>query len=157
MRRSNQTMERDGERIEITISSRFENIELVQVIAEHLCENAGMDEDGAHWIGMAVREAVANAIKHGNKLDVKKKVNASFELQGLDLAITISDEGAGFDPETVSDPLNPQNLMKTSGRGIFYMRTFMDQIRYSFQPAGGTSLVMTKNLAKGSGVASSKA
>ena len=59
-------MERDGERIEITISSRFENIELVQVIAEHLCENAGVDEDGSHWIGMAVREAVANAITAGH-------------------------------------------------------------------------------------------
>ena len=123
-------MARDGERIEITISSRFENIELVQVIAEHLCENAGLDEDGSHWIGMAVREAVANAIKHGNKLDIRKKV---------------------------SDPLNPQNLMKTSGRGIFYMKTFMDQIRYSFAAGGGTLLLMTKNLAKGSGIASSKA
>jgi serine/threonine-protein kinase RsbW len=150
-------MERDGERIEITISSRFENIELVQVIAEHLCENAGLDEDGSHWIGMAVREAVANAIKHGNKLDVKKKVNATFELDGDDLAITIQDEGTGFDPDMVSDPLNPQNLMKTSGRGIFYMRTFMDQIRYSFHPSGGTLLVMTKNLARGSGIASTKA
>jgi serine/threonine-protein kinase RsbW len=151
-------MERgDTERIEITISSRFENIELVQVIAEHLCENAGVDEDGSHWIGMAVREAVANAIKHGNKLDVHKKVNATFELQGFELEITISDEGQGFDPEKVSDPLNPQNLMKTSGRGIFYMKTFMDQVSYSFQPDGGTSLVMTKNLAKGSGIASTKA
>jgi serine/threonine-protein kinase RsbW len=149
-------MTRDGERIEITISSRFENIELVQVIAEHLCENAGLDEDGSHWIGMAVREAVANAIKHGNKLDTRKKVNATFELRGFDLEIRISDEGEGFDPEKVSDPLNPQNLMKTSGRGIFYMKTFMDQIQYSFQ-AGGTSLLMTKNLAKGSGIASSKA
>ena len=147
----------DTERIEITISSRFENIELVQVIAEHLCENAGVDEDGSHWIGMAVREAVANAIKHGNKLDVHKKVNATFELQGFELEITISDEGKGFDPEKVSDPLNPQNLMKTSGRGIFYMKTFMDQVSYSFQPNGGTSLVMTKNLAKGSGIASTKA
>src|SRR5256885_8960875 len=103
-------MERDGERIEITISSRFENIELVQVIAEHLCENAGLDEDGSHWIGMAVREAVANAIKHGNKLDVRKKVNATFELQGFDLQIRTSDEGAGFVPEKVSNPLNPQKL-----------------------------------------------
>jgi serine/threonine-protein kinase RsbW len=150
-------MERDGERIEITISSRFENIELVQVIAEHLCENAGLDEDGSHWIGMAVREAVANAIKHGNKLDIRKKVSAIFELRGADLEIRISDEGAGFDPEKVSDPLNPQNLMKTSGRGIFYMKTFMDQIRYSFATGGGTMLLMTKNLAKGSGIASSKA
>jgi serine/threonine-protein kinase RsbW len=151
-------MERgESERIDITISSRFENIELVQVIAEHLCENAGLDEDGSHWIGMAVREAVANAIKHGNKLDIHKKVNARFELRGAELEITISDEGEGFDPEQVSDPLNPQNLMKTSGRGIFYMRTFMDAIHYSFNPERGTSLTMTKNLAKGSGIASSKA
>src|ERR1044072_5812556 len=92
------TMQGDGERIEITISSRFENIELVQVIAEHLCENAGVDEDGSHWIGMAVREAVANAIKHGNKLDVRKKVNATFNLVGLDLEIVISDEGEGLHP-----------------------------------------------------------
>jgi serine/threonine-protein kinase RsbW len=150
-------MERDAERIEITISSRFENIELVQVIAEHLCENAGLDEDGSHWIGMAVREAVANAIKHGNKLDAKKKVHATFELDGSELEITISDEGQGFDPTKVSDPLNPQNLLKTSGRGIFYMRTFMDRVQYTFNPDGGTSLVMTKNLAKGPGIASSKA
>ena len=151
-------MERgDTERIEITISSRFENIELVQVIAEHLCENAGVDEDGSHWIGMAVREAVANAIKHGNKLDVRKKVFATFLLQSMELEITISDEGEGFNPEAVSDPLNPQNLMKTSGRGIFYMKTFMDQVSYSFNPAGGTSLVMTKHLGRGSGVASTKA
>lgn len=150
-------MERDGgERIEITISSRFENIELVQVIAEHLCENAGLDEDGSHWIGMAVREAVANAIKHGNKLDVSKKVFATFTLRGSELEITILDQGAGFDPTAVSDPLNPQNLMKTSGRGIFYMRTFMDAVNYSFTPGGGTALVMTKDLAKGNGVASSK-
>ena len=147
----------DSERIEITISSRFENIELVQVIAEHLCENAGVDDDGSHWIGMAVREAVANAIKHGNKLDVRKKVQATFLLSGLELEITISDVGAGFDPEKVSDPLNPQNLMKTSGRGIFYMKTFMDQVHYSFNAGGGTSLVMTKNLAKGSGIATTKA
>lgn len=148
----------DSERIDITISSRFENIELVQVIAEHLCENAGLDEDGSHWIGMAVREAVANAIKHGNRLDVSKKVNARFDLRGHDLEITITDEGEGFDPENVSDPLTPQNLMKTSGRGIFYMRTFMDDLHYTFSPGGGTSLVMTKNLAKGNGqAASSKA
>ena len=143
----------DTERIEITISSRFENIELVQVIAEHLCENAGVDEDGSHWIGMAVREAVANAIKHGNKLDIRKKVHATLELSGTSLAITILDEGEGFDPQAVSDPLNPQNLMKTSGRGIFYMKTFMDQIDYSFDPGNGTSLVMTKDLAKSRGAA----
>ncbi|MFN2442455.1 MAG: ATP-binding protein [Thermoanaerobaculia bacterium] len=139
-------MERRSERIEITISSRFENIELVQVIAEHLCEHAGVDDDAAHWVGMAVREGVANAIKHGNRLDVAKKVNTVFGLEGSRLSVEISDQGSGFDPTEVSDPLSPPNLMKTSGRGIFYMRTFMDSVDYDFSYAGGTRLVMTKML-----------
>ena len=140
-------MSADAERIEIIISSRFENIELVQVIAEHVCENAGLDDDGSHWVGMAVREGAANAIKHGNKLDIRKKVHVVFDLDGPNLAISIRDEGKGFDPAQVSDPLNPQNLMKTSGRGIFYMRTFMDQVDYTFTSDGGTQLTMMKNLA----------
>lgn len=155
--RLNFRMERQPERVEITISSRFENIELVQVIAEHLCQNAGLDDDGSHWIGMAVREAVANAIKHGNKLDLRKRVHATFEIHNSTLAIRISDEGDGFDPATVSDPLNPQNLLKTSGRGIFYMKTFMDRVDYTFDPGRGTSLVMIKNLAGPTEAAKSKA
>lgn len=138
-------MPRSSERIDLTISSRFENIELVQVVAEHLCETAGLDDDGGHWIGMAVREAVANAIKHGNRLDIAKKVRASFILEGEELTITIRDEGPGFDPTGVSDPLSPQNLMKTSGRGIFYMKTFMDEVDYLFED-GGTTLRMVKKL-----------
>jgi serine/threonine-protein kinase RsbW len=98
---------------------------------------------------MAVREGVANAIKHGNKMDIRKRVLATFDLS-LDgeLEVVITDEGKGFDPTQVDDPLNPANLMKTSGRGIFYMRTFMDAINYSFAPNGGTQLVMTKNLGR---------
>lgn len=138
-------MDQTTEKIEITISSRFENIELVQVIAEHLCESAGMDDDGSHWIGMAVREGVANAIKHGNRLDYRKRVFATFRLESDELEIMIEDEGEGFDPGSVSDPLNPQNLMKTSGRGIFYMRTFMDSVEYRFE-GKGTVLRMRKQL-----------
>ena len=138
-------MDQTTEKIEITISSRFENIELVQVIAEHLCESAGMDDDGSHWIGMAVREGVANAIKHGNRLDYRKRVFATFQLESDELEIMIEDEGEGFDPGSVSDPLNPQNLMKTSGRGIFYMRTFMDSVEYRFE-GKGTVLRMRKQL-----------
>jgi serine/threonine-protein kinase RsbW len=137
----------DSEHIEITITSRFENIELVQVIAEHICESAGLDDDGSHWVGMAVREGVANAIKHGNRLDERKRVYATFEVANSHLAIRIRDEGEGFDPEKVADPLNPQNLMKTSGRGIFYMKTFMDQIDFTFLADKGTELHMSKDLA----------
>jgi serine/threonine-protein kinase RsbW len=142
----------DSERIEVIISSRFENIELVQVVAEQLCETVGLDGDGAHWVGMAVREAVANAIKHGNKLDIDKKVFATFDVRDQRLEISVTDEGEGFDPEKVSDPLNPQNLMKTSGRGIFYMRTFMDDVSYTFRPDGGTQLLMVKDLGNVGGV-----
>ena len=137
----------DSEHIEITITSRFENIELVQVIAEHICESAGLDDDGSHWVGMAVREGVANAIKHGNRLDERKRVFATFEVVNSHLAIRIRDEGEGFDPNQVADPLNPQNLMKTSGRGIFYMKTFMDQIDFTFLADKGTELRMSKDLA----------
>lgn len=149
-------MERQSERVEITISSRFENIELVQVIAEHLCESVGMDDDGSHWIGMAVREGVANAIKHGNRLDSRKRVFATFQLDLDALEIRIEDEGAGFDPAAVSDPLNPQNLMKTSGRGIFYMRTFMDIVEYRFEGTG-TMLRMRKQLRNREGVTTTEA
>lgn len=141
-------MGKPPERVEITVSSRFENIELVQVIAEHLCETSGLDEDSSHWIGMAVREAVANAIKHGNQLDLTKRVFAEFSIEAGKLEIRISDQGAGFNPSEVKDPLNPENLMKTSGRGIFYMKTFMDEVEYSFESEGGTTLVMRKNLSE---------
>ncbi len=66
--------------------------------------------------------------------------------RGTRLEVEIADEGAGFDPRGVGDPLNPTNLMKTSGRGIFYMRTFMDSVDFVFSPAGGTRLIMIKNL-----------
>lgn len=141
-------MGKPPERVEITISSRFENIELVQVVAEHLCETSGLDEDSSHWIGMAVREAVANAIKHGNQLDLAKRVFAEFSIEGGRLEIRISDQGSGFDPSEVENPLSPENLMKTSGRGIFYMKTFMDEVEYSFEDEGGTTLVMRKDLSQ---------
>ena len=140
-------MNPESEHIEITITSRFENIELVQVIAEHICECAGLDDDGSHWVGMAVREGVANAIKHGNRLDTRKRVFTTFDVRNSNLAIHIRDEGDGFDPKQVADPLSPINIMKTSGRGIFYMKTFMDEVDFSFPEGRGTELVMRKNLA----------
>lgn len=134
------------ERVEVSVSSRYENIELVQVVAEQLCSLNGASEDGAHWIGMAVREAVANAIKHGNKLDLRKRVDATFEMMEGRLQVTITDQGEGFIPDEVANPLDPANLMKTSGRGLFYMKTFMDEVRYKFADRGGTTIEMSKVL-----------
>jgi serine/threonine-protein kinase RsbW len=101
-----------------------------------------------HWIGMALREAVANAVKHGNQLDPAKRVLVRLDGAADELTIVIGDEGRGFDPERISDPLAPENQMKTSGRGIFYIRTFMDDVTFSRGEKGGTVLTMRKDLRK---------
>ena len=131
------------------LSSRFENIELVLAALVNVCHERGVSEDVEHWIGMAVREAIANAIKHGNKLDPSKKVYVSLDEDGDRLTIVVGDEGEGFEPEKVADPLTPENTLKTSGRGIFYIRSFMDDLSFTRGESGGTILTMSKNLKQG--------
>jgi serine/threonine-protein kinase RsbW len=134
--------------IVLWVSSRYENIELAQAALAHVCRQRGIDADMEHWIGMALREAVANAVKHGNRLDPDKRVLVKFDGVGNDLRIEVGDEGTGFDPERISDPLAPENQLKTSGRGIFYIRTFMDDVAFSRGEGGGTVLTMHKDLSK---------
>jgi serine/threonine-protein kinase RsbW len=133
--------------LHLTLSSRFENIELVQAAIDEAVAGRGVDEDVRHWIGLAVREAVANAIKHGNRLDPGKRVDVAVEVSEGTVEIRVSDEGEGFEPEEVRDPLAPENLMRTNGRGIFYMRRFMDEVSYDFGPAGGTIVTLRKRIA----------
>ena len=130
----------------MSLSSRFENIEMVQHLCSKLLEGRDVPEETRHWILMAVREAVANAIKHGNRMDLSKNVHLEMDVVADTLAISIRDEGEGFDPMAVGDPLAPENRLKTSGRGIFYMRTFMDDVRFRRHPDGGMEIVLKKNL-----------
>jgi serine/threonine-protein kinase RsbW len=130
----------------MSLSSRFENIEMVQHLCSKLLEGREVPEETRHWILMALREAVANAIKHGNQLDMSKNVHVEMDVVADTLAISIRDEGEGFDPAAVGDPLAPENRLKTSGRGIFYMRTFMDDVRFRRHPDGGMEIVLKKNL-----------
>ena len=132
--------------VHLAIGSSFHNVELVQVVVEEALRRLDLDPDDAHWIGIAVREAVANAVKHGNRQDPDKKVELDFGVQDGELIIRVLDEGGGFDPERVDDPLQPENVLKPSGRGIFYMKNFMDEIEYSFRPDGGTVVTMRKQL-----------
>jgi len=99
---------------------------------------------------MALREALANAIKHGNKLSPDKRVFVRIEVNGGDeLRIAVEDQGEGFDPQHVANPLDPQNLLRESGRGVFYMRNFMDNVHFSTTEGGGTRIELTKKLSKG--------
>jgi serine/threonine-protein kinase RsbW len=132
--------------VHLAIGSEFENIELVQVVLEDKLRGLVPDDDVRHWIGIAVREAVANANKHGNQRDPHKAVSVDLAVEGDELVIRVEDEGAGFDPEQVADPLAPENRLKPSGRGIFYMKSFMDHMSYSFRPGGGTVVTLRKRL-----------
>ena len=133
--------------IVLWVASRYENIELAQAALAHVCRLKGADAEVEHWMGMALREAVANAIKHGNRQDADKRVEVEFRVNGQSLGISVRDHGAGFRPDHVPDPLAPENLLKTDGRGIFFMRQFMDEVRYEFPPGGGTLVHMLKKRA----------
>ena len=130
--------------VELSISSQLEFIELVTTLTDNVAKMVGFDEDATYWINMAVRESVANAVEHGNKYDPNKTVEVRFTV-GVDaLRVTIRDHGEGFDPSSLPDPLNPENLLNPAGRGILYMRTFMDAVDYERHAEGGMVVVMSK-------------
>lgn len=135
----------------LTIRSEFGMLDFVQVVCDRVGGMAGLDEDATHWVGVAVRESVVNAIKHGNKLDGNKHVIVEFAFVPhngeTDLVIRVVDEGEGFEPEEVADPLAPENLLKSSGRGIFFMRSFMDDVALRRLPEGGMEVRLVKKLA----------
>jgi len=130
----------------MTLSSRFENIEMAQHLCGKLLEGREVDDETRHWILMALREGLANAIKHGNLQNAGKRVEVEMEVTADTLRIQIRDEGTGFEPGDVADPLAPENRLKTSGRGIFYMKTFMDDVRFRRTESGGMEITLTKNL-----------
>lgn len=136
----------DEQSFHLAIGSRFENIELVQLVLKDSLNRLGLDDDNRHWIDVAVREAVANAIKHGNLQDPGKQVQVDLSVEGDSLVIRVQDEGVGFDPADLEDPLAPENLLKPNGRGIFYMKSFMDDIQYGVRPGGGTVVTLRKRL-----------
>src|SRR3990170_4810748 len=112
--------------VRIEFGSAFDMLDFVQVVSDHIGRMAGLDEDASHYVSVAVRESVVNAIKHGNALDDSKRVFVQFALHPGELEIVVRDEGGGFDPAAVPDPVAPENILKTYGRGIFFMRSFMD-------------------------------
>ena len=132
-------------RLSFKLASTMESVSEIEAAAEKLTQSAGMDEDESFRVAMAVREAAVNAVLHGNGYDPNKQVTASFENTGKSLVITIADEGEGLDPATLPDPLAPENLLRGTGRGIFLIRSFLDEVHFR-QLHPGTELTLIKHL-----------
>lgn len=132
------------EKEQLNLPSRLESVEEAANAAGKFAEQNGFGEDVRYAIDMAVRESVANAIKHGNKLDETKTVEITMENSEQGFEITIRDFGAGFAVEDIPDPTNPENLLKASGRGILFMNSFMDEVEWSNHERGGMIVKMLK-------------
>jgi serine/threonine-protein kinase RsbW len=137
-------MTADTKRIDITLDTILESVGLAEEMSLRVATAAGFGDDECHRIGMSVREGVINAFHYGNSERRDKKIHLAFELTQEKMIIHVLDEGRGFDLKEVADPLAEENLLKTSGRGIFLMRAFMDEFDVARGPQGGAEIIMAK-------------
>ena len=130
----------------MSLSSRFENIDVAERVLLALCEEAGCAEEDRTPLLTTLREAVANAVRHGNRLDLARRVGVEYAIGSREIVLRVTDEGEGFDPEAVPDPTAPENLLRPGGRGIFFMKQLMDRVVIEGRPKGGTLVTMTRRL-----------
>lgn len=136
--------------VHLEIHSTIDALDLVQAVTEHIARRLGFDDDSLHWTSMAVRESVVNAITHGNENDPAKMIfinyTATPESAPTHFIVRVRDQGRGFDPDALKDPLTPENMLSTSGRGVFLIRQFMDEVSMRRAPEGGMEVRMIKRI-----------
>ena len=132
-------------RVSYTLDSTLESVNTAEETAMKMAAKAGFGEDESHQIAMSVREAAVNAVLHGNGYDPQKKMRMSIEQSGNQFIVSIADEGKGLKPEDVPDPLAQENILKQSGRGIFLIKSFMDEVRFRHLDPG-TEITLIKHV-----------
>ena len=132
------------QRIEVTLETLLDSVDLAEDITLRVADAAGFDEEQRYRIGMSVREAVINAYTYGNQQERERKIFLTFELTPEKLIISVLDQGAGFSLDQVPNPLAEENLLKTSGRGLFLMQAFMDEFAVKCPSSGGAEVIMAK-------------
>lgn len=140
-----------AQRIEVTLETLLDSVDLAEDIALRVAAEAGFGDEDCHKIGMSVREAVINAYSYGNRKERGRKIGLTLKLEECKLVVHVLDEGKNFRLADVPDPLAEENLLRTSGRGIFLMRAFMDEFDIQRGPNGGTELVMSKRFPMATG------
>lgn len=128
----------------IKLPSRIESVEEAAATADEFARQRGLGDEAIFAIDLAIRESVANAVKHGNKFDETKDIHITFNDSSRGFEIAVRDHGEGFAIDEIPDPTNPENLLKSDGRGILFMRSFMDEVEWSTPPGGGLEVKMLK-------------
>ncbi|HEX6123939.1 MAG TPA: ATP-binding protein [Pyrinomonadaceae bacterium] len=128
----------------LKLPSRIESVDEAAIKADEFAKEQGLGDDFVSAIDLAIRESVANAVKHGNKFAEGKTVDVTFARTEEGFEITVRDYGTGFEIDTIPDPTDPENLLKANGRGILFMRSFMDEVEWSNPEGGGTVVKMVK-------------
>ncbi len=129
--------------VKLILPSKIEKIEEAAYFVEKIAKKMNFPSSEIDNIAIATTEAVSNAIVHGNHEDASKNVLIEVYPEEDRITIIVEDEGEGFDPENVANPLEPDNLLRERGRGIFILKSLMDEVEYSF-PNRGTRVTMTK-------------
>jgi serine/threonine-protein kinase RsbW len=129
---------------ELNLPSRIESVDQAAMEADNFARELGLSDELLFAVDLAIRESVANAVKHGNKFDESKPVEVGLSDSENGFEITVRDHGPGFAPDEIPDPTNPENLLKANGRGILFMRSFMDEVEWANHSGGGMIVRMLK-------------
>lgn len=135
------------------LASTMDSVSKVEEEAEKLLEAAGIDADEAFKLAMGIREAAVNAVLHGNSYDPAKCLTVTMECSQEQLVATVADEGTGFEVEKLPDPLAEENILRGTGRGIFLIRSFFDEVHFR-QLHPGTEIRLVKKFAASTGASS---
>ena len=133
-------------RIDVKLEGNLESVELAEELVLRIAVASGFDDENCHRIGMSIREGMINAVQYGSRLMRDKPVRMSVTLLADRLEIHVTDSGRGFSLSDVPDPLAEENLLKSSGRGIFLMKAFMDEFDVRRSREGGAEIVLMKRL-----------
>lgn len=141
----------DARKLRLSLESTLDSVEAAELIVQRMAELNGFDPDQVHQIGMGVRETMANAVIHGNGLSPDKSVQFDASIDEQAFRVSVADEGSGFDPDSVADPLDTGGLLLPSGRGLLMMRAFFDEVKIGSSVDSGTRVRLVKYRTKGAG------
>src|ERR1700681_4955980 len=124
----------------LLLDSTLDSVEVAETAVLKDAQAIGFEEEELHQLGMAVRECMVNAVVHGNRYNARKKVHLKVNRAPDRLTVWVADEGEGFDPATLPDPLAGENLLRQSGRGVLMMQAFMDEFQICNRAPQGTEV-----------------